>query len=80
MRENARDKGVRYVSEARLTVMHVNYETRTIRAVCRGEGAVYALGCDGDDWWCACPAKTRCAHLHALMLVTTRGRVESVAP
>jgi len=47
----------------------------TVEARCRGVGEVYSLGHNGGGWWCECPARGRCAHLEALMLVTVRRRV-----
>jgi hypothetical protein len=40
------------------------------QADCRGDGAIYTLGYDERGWWCSCAAMGRCAHLHALGLVT----------
>lgn len=70
MRENAETKGRRYATEGRLLVLEV--DTDTIRAHCRGDGAIYQLGWNhADRWWCSCPARTdRCSHLIALRLVT----------
>lgn len=60
------------MSEGRLVVDHV--AAGEIRARCRGGGAVYQLGFQrGRGWHCDCPAFGRCAHLHALMLVTVAG-------
>jgi uncharacterized Zn finger protein len=70
VRENAEAKGRRYVAEGRLIVEHV--DGGSIRALCRGAGDVYNLGFEGGRWSCTCPAKGRCAHLVALMLVTRR--------
>ena len=67
-RENAEVKGRRYVAEGRLLVEHV--DARTIRARCRGNGAVYGLGRNRGSWFCDCPALGRCCHLVALQLVT----------
>lgn len=68
MRENALNKGRRYVAEGRLVVRSVNSESA--RAECRGDGAIYSLGFDGGRWWCSCPALGRCSHQYALGLVT----------
>jgi uncharacterized Zn finger protein len=68
-REGAEAKGRRYLTEGRLVVDRVSGSE--IRARCRGAGALYVLGCEGGRWHCSCPALTTCAHLHALMLVTT---------
>jgi uncharacterized Zn finger protein len=70
VRENAEAKGQRYAAEGRLIVEHV--DERGIRAICRGVGDVYNLGFEAGRWSCTCPAKGRCAHLVALMLVTRR--------
>jgi hypothetical protein len=69
-REDAITRGRRLVAEGRLIVNYVS--GRVITAVCRGDsGAIHRCGFDpGRGWWCACPALTKCAHLHALQLVT----------
>jgi hypothetical protein len=69
-RGNVETKGRAYLCDARLTVTHVNH--REIRASCRGHGEVYQLGYHDGHWHCDCPARGRCAHLTALMLVTVR--------
>jgi hypothetical protein len=70
-RENFHEKAVRYLGEARLQVRMI--EDAGIRATCRGDsGEIYELGFHRDRWYCHCPAKTRCAHLQALMLVVLR--------
>ncbi len=71
-REAVEQKGRRYACEGRLVIDHV--DRRTIRASCRGAGEVYRLGYDRGGWWCSCPARGRCAHLTALMLVVVRPR------
>jgi hypothetical protein len=70
MPEDAITRGRRLVAEGRLIVSYVS--GRSITAVCRGDsGQIHRLGYDpGRQWWCACPAKTKCAHVHALQLVT----------
>lgn len=70
MRENARDRGRRLVSEGRLLVCRAD-ETE-IYATCRGDsGEVHELGFRDDaGWYCSCPARSRCGHLVALQLVT----------
>jgi hypothetical protein len=69
MREDAITRGKRLVSEGRLIVSHVS--GRSIAGICRGDsGEIHRLGHDpGRGWWCACPARSTCAHLRALMLV-----------
>ena len=67
------------LTEGRLRVLRVE-RSGLIVAECRGDsGEVYALGFDPwhGEWRCTCPAKTRCAHLVALMLVTTAPVTES---
>jgi hypothetical protein len=77
MRENAALKGRRLVSEGRLLVEVV--DGQRIRATCRGDsGEVYRLGHDpATSWRCSCPARTRCSHLTALMLVTVAPKAET---
>jgi uncharacterized Zn finger protein len=72
-RESAAVKGRRYLTEGRLTVNLVDGDR--IAASCRGDSyETYALGYDLERqmWHCSCPARTRCSHLTALMLVTVR--------
>ena len=69
-RENAATKAMRYLTEGRLIVSHARPNT-SVRATCRGDGAVWRCGWDAGTWWCDCPARTdQCAHLRALRLVT----------
>lgn len=71
MREDFRTKAVRYLGEGRLQVRTI--DAAEIRAMCRGDsGEIYALGFRPGGWYCGCPAKGRCAHLQALMLVALR--------
>jgi hypothetical protein len=69
MREDARARGRRFVSEGRLVLRRVD-ETQ-ILAVCRGDsGELHELGYDqAGGWWCDCQARTQCAHLYSLQLV-----------
>jgi hypothetical protein len=69
MTESVATKGGRYLTEGRLIVRSVDEYAGTLRADCRGNGAVYALGRDGSGWFCSCPARGNCAHLEALRLV-----------
>lgn len=71
-RENAEAKGRRYLTEGRLLVRFAG--PQGIRAICRGNGEFYRVGYERGGWWCTCPAKGRCSHLIALMLVTVRPR------
>jgi hypothetical protein len=79
MREDALTRGRRLVSEGRLIVSYVS--GRSIAAVCRGDsGEIHRLEYDpGRSWWCACPAVGKCAHLHALQLVTVVPTLGSAA-
>lgn len=70
-RENAHEKGRRYLTEGRLTVRQVS--RAGVLAYCRGDsGLVYRAEWSPDlGWLCNCPAHTdACAHLVALRLVT----------
>ena len=68
-REDARAKGIRYLTEGRLVVGLVN--GHCIEATCRGDSAeMYVLGHEPGGWHCSCPSLGRCSHLVALMLVT----------
>lgn len=70
-REDFTTKARRYLAEGRLTVLHVG--NPTIDATCRRDsGELYRVGYAPGGWACDCPAKGRCAHLQALMLVTLR--------
>jgi uncharacterized Zn finger protein len=72
-RENAAVKGRRYLVEGRLTVHQVDGDR--IAGSCKGDsGETYRLGYDParQDWFCNCPAKTRCSHLVALLLVVVK--------
>jgi uncharacterized Zn finger protein len=69
MSESAATKGIRYLTEGRLTVQRVN--DQRINATCRGGGAVHRCGYEvGRGWYCTCPARTTCSHLIALQHVT----------
>lgn len=68
MRESAEQKGRRYLVEGRLVVRYA--AGSTVRASCRGTGATHEVGFARGQWLCSCPARTRCSHLVALMLVT----------
>jgi uncharacterized Zn finger protein len=71
-RESAEQKGRRYAAEGRLVVLQI--DASSIRARCRGAGRIYSLGwTEANGWHCSCEARTRCAHVRALMLVTVRG-------
>lgn len=70
-REDYLAKASRYLAQGRLQVRTI--DPAEIRATCRGDsGEVYALSFRRGGWYCDCPAKTRCAHMQALMLVALR--------
>ena len=70
-RENKVDKALRYLKEARLTVVMV--EGDVVHAECRGDsGSIYQLGFHDNHWSCDCPARVDCSHLIALQRVTVR--------
>jgi hypothetical protein len=67
LRESASTRGRRLLTEGRLIVKGLSPD---IEAACRGDsGAIHRLGYRDGRWWCECEARTRCAHLVALMLV-----------
>ncbi len=68
-REDARTRGVRLLGEGRLVVSLVDEATVVARV--RGDhGVIHEAGFLRGRWHCSCPAKTTCAHLAALQLVT----------
>lgn len=72
MRESASVKARRYLAEGRLIVRQV--DDVSVRAVCRGDAALYRLSHTIEHGWtCDCPAVGRCAHLLALGLVVAIG-------
>ena len=73
MRENVQTKGRRYITEARLLIEHV--DRQTVRASCRGNGAIYELGYGNGRWFCTCAALGRCSHLVALQLVAVPAHI-----
>lgn len=69
------DKSRRLLIEGRLTVEKVDINHGMVYATCKGDsGSVYQLGWDPNalEWRCSCPARSTCAHLRALQLVTVR--------
>ena len=70
MREHPQAKAQRYLTEARVRVLFCDEENGVVTADVRGSGASYTTGRDDErGWWCSCPARGRCAHLHALGLI-----------
>ena len=68
-REDALTKGQRYAVEGRLRVLLVH--RGRIFARCHGSDRDYECGFTRGRWYCNCEARSRCAHLVALQLVTT---------
>jgi hypothetical protein len=74
-RESVDVKGRRLLTEGRLQVTRVDPDARLIVAKCRGDSAeIYDLGFDPrtNEWRCTCEARSTCAHLVALKLVTVK--------
>jgi uncharacterized Zn finger protein len=71
MREDAYTRGVRLLSNGRLVVERI--DGHVIEARVRGDhGEIHRLGYRPGEWHCSCAARTWCAHLVALTLVTVR--------
>ena len=69
-RENAMTKARRLLSEGRVTIVHA--DEGGVAALVRGDTAMtYRVTHAGGEWRCDCPARTRCSHVQAVMLVTT---------
>lgn len=67
-REDAATKARRYLTEGRLTVTSV--ANGRVRAVTRGDGAIWHQRYSAGAWTCDCPVVTdQCAHLRAVRLV-----------
>jgi uncharacterized Zn finger protein len=68
-RENATTKARRLLGKGRLTIVHA--DEGGVAALIRGDSAMaYRVTHAGGEWRCDCPARTRCSHVQALMLVT----------
>lgn len=72
VRENVETRGRRYLVEGRLTLMTLNMHRGIITARCVGRGQTHHLGYNASGYWCDCEARSRCAHLVALELVTEK--------
>jgi uncharacterized Zn finger protein len=69
VRENARTKAQRYLSEGRVIIESVTGDE--VRARVRGDGAIYTSGYSAGVWSCDCPALSDgCCHLKALRLIS----------
>ena len=71
-RENAEEKGKRYLLEGRVTIAQALAE-RVVATVRSDAGAIYEVTHRRGGWACTCPARGRCAHLVAVGLITTPG-------
>lgn len=71
-RENIDTKARRYLTEARITITHVDATTVTAQA--RGSDEVYEIRGSPSGWDCSCLAQRTCCHLRAVWLVTIRPR------
>jgi uncharacterized Zn finger protein len=70
VRENAAVKARRLLTEGRVTITRV--DGRDVEAVVRGDSAMsYTVRHADGSWTCTpCPARGRCSHTMAIMLVT----------
>lgn len=58
-----------FLGEGRVTIVHA--DEGGVAALVRGDTAMtYRVSHAGGEWRCDCPARTRCSHVQALMLVT----------
>jgi uncharacterized Zn finger protein len=62
-RENAEDKGRRYLLDGRLVVELA--QPGYFRATVRGGGQIYCVTFGRGGWHCTCPARSLCCHLVA---------------
>ena len=68
MRENARSKAARLLTEGRVVIDIAR--DRYVRAYVRGDsGTFYEVVHDKGTWSCPCPS-SRCSHVLAVQLVT----------
>jgi uncharacterized Zn finger protein len=71
VRENARSKALRYLSEARVRILDCHEDDGTLTAEVRGNGRMYAVVHDADGWSCSCEARAEnCCHVLACKAVT----------
>jgi uncharacterized Zn finger protein len=70
-REDAATKARRLLTEGRVTIVHA--DEGGVNALIRGDSAMtYRVSHAGGEWRCDCPARTRCSHVQAVMLITNR--------
>jgi uncharacterized Zn finger protein len=78
-REPASVKARRLLLEGRVLVTRV--DRRVVDAIVRGDsGEFYAVSHRPGAWTCTCPARSRCSHVQALMLVTAPVGPQILAP
>lgn len=65
--ENYRAKGLRYLVSGRVSIVRV--DERGILAYVRGDGHRWTVLHEYGAWSCDCPARSACAHLHAVRQV-----------
>ena len=71
VRENARAKSLRYLTEHRVRVLDCSEDAGTLSAEVRGNGRIYVVAHDAEGWSCSCPALgENCAHVLACKAVT----------
>ncbi len=70
--ESATTKAKRYLAEGRVIVSRV--EPGRVDATVRGDAALWRVTYRHGGWNCPCPARSRCAHLLALGLITAPDR------
>jgi hypothetical protein len=69
-RETLDGKARRYLTEARVRILHCDEEAGIIEAEVRGDCRLYSTGRDAEGWYCSCAARTPdCSHVRALRLV-----------
>lgn len=69
MRENAADKGRRYLCEGRVVLTHVT--AGKVAATIRGDGTFHQATYRNGVWSCTCQARSSsCSHLVAVRLCT----------
>ncbi|MGI8775305.1 MAG: hypothetical protein ACR2KQ_09910 [Actinomycetota bacterium] len=63
-RENAASKGLRYLIQGRVQIRRAGSDH--VEATVRGNGRAWTVEYR-DGWWrCDCPARSKCAHRHAV--------------
>jgi hypothetical protein len=64
-------KARRYLTEARVRILHCDEQDGILEAEVRGDSRLHSAGRDEEGWFCSCPARTpNCSHVRALRLIT----------